>query len=321
MHNKGISVVVCCFNSALRLPETIRHLALQQIEKNIPWELIVVNNASTDDTKEVAFVEWQKHNKSQRFIIVDELEPGLIHARRKGFEMARFEYIVFCDDDNWLREDYLQIAFNIMEKNPTIGALGGQGEVVTNAILPEWWENEKGSYAVGKQAKSSSCVNDRGILWGAGLVLQANLLKSILDTNHPFLLTGRRKEEIISGEDAEICSRVLLLHHDLYYSNELRFKHMISSERLTKEYRKKLIEGFDAITGVEEKYKLSVKYVNKSFLEKVFCGFFRIGAVIFSGFNKRKIFLMNTYLYFIGIRLIHDYELKIITSFIKKSRS
>ncbi len=52
--SKGVSVVVCCYNSAPRLPETLMHLFAQIVNPDIKWEIIIINNASTDDTLEVA---------------------------------------------------------------------------------------------------------------------------------------------------------------------------------------------------------------------------------------------------------------------------
>lgn len=50
----GVSIVICCYNSASRLPETLQHIAEQEVAANISWEVIVVDNASTDNTQEIA---------------------------------------------------------------------------------------------------------------------------------------------------------------------------------------------------------------------------------------------------------------------------
>ena len=92
----GISIIICCYNSAARLPETIKHLAIQCVPQGILWEVIIVNNASTDDTKLVANAEWAKYNTSAwGFKIVDEQEAGLSFAREKGIRASKFNYIIF----------------------------------------------------------------------------------------------------------------------------------------------------------------------------------------------------------------------------------
>ena len=96
--DKGISVIVCCYNSALRLPETIRHISLQIVESDIDWEVIIVNNTSADETTRVANEEFTKYN-SITYKIVDQPIAGLSAARALGIEVSEFEYLIFCDDE------------------------------------------------------------------------------------------------------------------------------------------------------------------------------------------------------------------------------
>src|SRR5579863_8037322 len=124
----GISVIICCFNSSTRITPTLLHLYNQ---KDIPlssWEIIIVNNCSTDNTAEKAAQLWESFSSNKpRFSIVNESTPGLSAARQKGIAESYFDYVLFCDDDNWLDENYLRVALNIMQNNPLIGALGGTG--------------------------------------------------------------------------------------------------------------------------------------------------------------------------------------------------
>lgn len=316
---KGISVIVCCYNSLLRLPETLKHLVFQQVDSSIPWEVILVNNASTDNTKESAVVEWEKYKSNINFVVIDELRPGIIHARRSGIDAAKYDYIVFCDDDNWLKNDYLQTAYNIMEENKSIGALGGQSEIVTDAVLPDWWDQEKNSYAVGKQAEKSSNVSKRGYLWGAGLVVRKEILMKVFDSRYPFLTTGRKEHAILSGDDFEICSRILLLKWELFYADNLFFKHNISRERLTEEYKAKLNLSFDAILKIHDKYKFAIEFSNYSPIEKITQLLKKIISLPKSGFNERKIMLFGVFVLFaMGLKIINDEDIQIIYNFIKK---
>ena len=66
----GVSIVVCCHNSAARIEATIEHLARQ--ETPYPWEVVLVNNASTDDTTERAKAAWSLHGAPTSLTIVDE---------------------------------------------------------------------------------------------------------------------------------------------------------------------------------------------------------------------------------------------------------
>src|SRR5689334_12658871 len=111
----GVSVILCCYNSATRLPQTFAHLAAQSIRREFPWEIVLVDNASTDNTKDAASDLWRKFNHPAPLKIVDQPIPGLSYARAKGVEVSQYDVIIFCDDDNWLHPDYMYEAYSIIK--------------------------------------------------------------------------------------------------------------------------------------------------------------------------------------------------------------
>jgi glycosyltransferase involved in cell wall biosynthesis len=244
------------------LPQTLKHLAEQKVPENINWEVIVVDNASTDDTGDVALKIWNESGGNIEFKVVCESTPGLINARMKGVAESKYEYIIFCDDDNWLDENYVQTAFEIMKSNPKIGALGGQSEAVSDVDFPEWFDDYKSGYAVGKQAEQSGDVSSRMYLWGAGLVTRKSLMERVFDPEFPMLLSGRNGEQLMAGDDSEICARILLLNFKLYYSEKLFFKHFISSDRLGWEYRKRMYMGFEISYQILRVYFEFISYLS-----------------------------------------------------------
>jgi glycosyltransferase involved in cell wall biosynthesis len=133
----SFSVIVCCYNSSERLPITLRHLAALSVEKIDHWELIIVDNASTDDTATVARRLWASFGSDIACTIIHEPQPGLIFARKAGLNAARFSMVLFCDDDNWLPPNYLSLAVKIMEEHPDAGAIGGRAEAVAAASSDE----------------------------------------------------------------------------------------------------------------------------------------------------------------------------------------
>ena len=264
MNKKGISIIICCYNSESRLPKTLEYLSQQTISKDIPVELIIVNNASTDNTKEVALKEWNKYSCHFSFQIIDEEKPGQMFARKRGAQEAQYEYVLFCDDDNWLQSDYLQIAFDLMESDDKIGALGGQSIAVSEIDFPDWFPEFAEGYAVGKQLEESGDISKKGLLWGAGMVARNSLLNKVFNSKYPMLIDGRTEGKLISGDDSEICKRILLLGYSLYYDNSLLFYHNISPNRLTLEYKNRLWEGFDISWKILVKYEFVYIEMKKS---------------------------------------------------------
>lgn len=125
----SISVVVCCHNSAARLPETLRHLAEQQTPGKLTKETLLVDNASTDETVSVAerFASWRP---SLSISIPSELKLGQTYARLRGVEETSGQMIFFADDDNWLAPECLAIFAETMRRCPEIAALGGMSTAV-----------------------------------------------------------------------------------------------------------------------------------------------------------------------------------------------
>lgn len=238
--DKGISVVICCYNSESRIQKVLSCLQNQNITKPINWEVVVIDNASTDETAAVAKDSWNLEGVKLR--VVPEPNPGISHARRKGFEDARFEIISFVDDDNWVEEDWIEKVHDTMYTHPDIGILGGLGRAAFDEEPPAWFKDFEAAYAVGPQAEQSGPVDTR--LYGAGMNIRISVWEYLKENGFEFQLTGRKGKELSSGEDSELSQAVLLSGKMLYYRSDLAFEHFMPSGRLTWDYLIKLGASF-----------------------------------------------------------------------------
>src|SRR5690348_5199720 len=118
----GVSVIICCYNSAKRIVPTIEHLQKMSVA-GISWELIIVDNNSNDDTAAVAAEAWKK-NAIAPIRIVEEKEPGLMSARIKGVEVSSYDILSFIDDDNWVDTKWVENVYRIFSSDPDIAACG-----------------------------------------------------------------------------------------------------------------------------------------------------------------------------------------------------
>ncbi|MET3979695.1 glycosyltransferase involved in cell wall biosynthesis [Mucilaginibacter sp. UYP25] len=238
----GISVIICCYNGATQLPQTLRHLALQVVSPAINWEVIVIDNASTDDTFTVASAEWQQYDLPNiDFTVLSETRPRKYHALSTGVDKAKYEYIVICDDDNWLSNNYINEAFQIINSNPLLAAVGGQGIAVSDIDIPVWFWDCQNSYAVGKPNASSADITAKGYLWGAGMILRRSLYKEV-NRDLPAILLGPSQNETARAEDIELCMRFVLAGYRLYYDEALVFSHYILPNRLAEGYKDGLLK-------------------------------------------------------------------------------
>lgn len=257
----NISIIVCCYNSQNVIIETLKHLANQRTDHRFEYEIVLVDNNCSDETVIIARQFWDQLEINTILNIISEPTPGLSHARKKGVQSSCGDLIVFCDDDNWLHFDYLQIAYDFMQEHPEVGALGGQSIEVLESSKPYWWDKKKTSYAVGKQSNHSGEVSTRGYLWGAGLVTKKSIMIHLYEAGFESLLTGRNGNVLASGDDSEICKWILFMDYKLWYLKELKFHHFITANRLEDTYLEKLMEGHSKAHDILNLYNWFLKFL------------------------------------------------------------
>ena len=116
-----ISVIICTRNRAAQLARCLRHVDL--IRTDTPWELIVVDNGSTDRTADVLGEFARRARFPVR--IVSEPVAGLARARNAGLRAARGEILVFTDDDCYVRADFIDRHRELFD-DPALGFAGGR---------------------------------------------------------------------------------------------------------------------------------------------------------------------------------------------------
>lgn len=242
----GVSVVVCCHNSAERLPETLSCIAGQHLEDQVPWEVIVVDNASTDDTTRVAQDSWPK-NSTIPLRVFHEPQLGLSYARQRGLTEARYGIVSFVDDDNWVCPEWVKTAAEIMSQHPEIGACGGSNEAVCEVVPPFWFKNYQTIYGIGPQGQETGDVTTtRGLLYGAGLTIRRSAWSHLVSNGFRPQLVGRTGAMLLAGEDAELCLALRLAGWRLWYEPRLRLSHFLPVHRLKWDYLRRLYRGSGA---------------------------------------------------------------------------
>jgi GT2 family glycosyltransferase len=199
----------------------------------IPWEVIVVDNASTDDTARVAQKSWPT-GIAVSLHVVREPRLGVSYARERGLAEAKYEFVSFVDDDNWVFPGWVDTVAEVMSQHPEAGACGGQSEPVHEILPPPvWFEQFKAWFAVGPDLPEECDVTDsRGVLWSAGLTIRRSAWKELRSNGFHFLLPGRQGSALSAGEDDELCLALRLLGWRLWYNPRLWLRHFMPAQRL-----------------------------------------------------------------------------------------
>jgi glycosyltransferase involved in cell wall biosynthesis len=289
---KGISVIICCYNSAMKLIPTLNHLAKQRALQGLPYEVIIVDNNCTDNTVTVAIQTWESLNAPFKLSIIKQAEPGLSHARQMGIEKASYEYAVLCDDDNWLCEDYLLKVYNLFEDMPEVAVIGGVGEATADKPIPSWFVKLQGfGYAVGNEGRQTGYVDS---VYGAGMGLRKQVISTLLNEEFSFILSDRTGTNLLSGGDTEISILIKKSGYNIYFDSSLTFKHYLTSNRLQWNYYLRLRRSFGKASAYLQLYNLtdlseqSLKNTNRviQILSFIKFGFLHWKYMLFSNYLK-----------------------------------
>ena len=231
--NIEYSVVLCTHNQADRLRTTLSGLnALRQPEA--AWELLIINNASTDETEEtLGTTDWRPAEVAVRIIMEPKL--GLSNARNRGIDEADGSYIVFLDDDETPDENWL-VEYERAIRNWQPDALGGRIEVLfEQGKRPAWLQDELlgflGQLSHGPEAKR---LTDQGTpLFGGNFGFR----KTVFDTIGLFDASlGRKGGENSGGEDTEMYRRMIKAGMDIRWIPDAVIYHRIQASKLRKSY-------------------------------------------------------------------------------------
>ena len=253
----GVSIIVCCYNSAKRIVPTLEHL--QKIQSGgISWEVILVDNNSSDNTAVVAAETWKK-NPLVPIRIVEEKQPGLMHARIKGVGVSSYEILSFIDDDNWVDSKWIENVYRIFRNDNTVAACGGESIAEFENSPPQWFTKFQSSFAVGRQQEHTGYVDvKKGYLWGAGLSIRRTAWTELFDSGFKSRLSGRKGTALTAGEDSEICLAFIRRGWKLWYDSSLKLRHYIPASRLSEEYVKKMYVGFGRAEMILSVYRNSI---------------------------------------------------------------
>ena len=228
------SVIIATYNRAAELVKTLESLAM--LEPAGPWDVIVVDNNSTDNTREVVLQQVDSFPVTLRYIF--ENEQGRSAALNAGIRAAQGEILAITDDDVRVDPKWLRNASQALER---LGCdyLGGKALPIWEADLPDWLPNRGGKHW------GVIALLDYGpepIEFGAKVPLGVNMIfrrecferAGLWDNS-----IGRKAGTLLGQEVREWTQRGRAAGLRGFYSPDLIVHHVIPQDRLTKKYFRK----------------------------------------------------------------------------------
>lgn len=229
-----ISVVLSTYNRSKVLHKVLRSLTTQQAP-GIEYEMIVVDNNSDDDTKEV--VE-RFRTRDSRIRYLFEPRQGVSYGRNTGIAAARADVIAFIDDDVEAASDWICQIQRGLSYYPDADYIGGRVLPVISGSLPAWADTKMSPFALqdyGGQAMVVSSTNQRCLVAACLVARRRALEKAGLFP----LETQRVKDSLGDTEDSDWEIQVWNYGGHGVYVPEIVVHSPLSTERLTKRYHRK----------------------------------------------------------------------------------
>lgn len=139
-----ISVIICTRNRARQLSNVLDSVAALTVPAGLAWELIVVDNGSSDNTRDVV----QSYASTLPIRYVLESTAGLSNARNRGVQEAQGAYICWTDDDVELDRDWLDAYREAFLRHPDGAVFGGKILPRFTEPVPDWIEQLKTEWPV-----------------------------------------------------------------------------------------------------------------------------------------------------------------------------
>lgn len=223
-----VTVAIPTYNRAAILRQTLATLAQQDLPAT-EWELLVIDNASTDDTA-AAVAEFAGSIPPPRYLL--EREQGLNHARNRAIAEARGEVLLFGDDDILVRPDWVRqmSAPLLADTGGKIGALGGEVIPVFPQGVPEyvktWHRPLRFSAELGP-------VGGRHSPMGANLAFR----RAVFAEHGVFRADLDRKGgSLLSGGDSEMIQRLRKAGLEIWFAPAAEVQHQMPANRTAFRY-------------------------------------------------------------------------------------
>lgn len=206
-----ISVIVCTRDRARKLERCLRHMGESFRGIDLSWQVVVVDNASTDDTKAVA----AEFADVLPLFYVHEAKRGLSHARNRGVSVAEHSIIAFTDDDCLVAPGWLQSILGEFSRHPGLSILGGRVELADPGDYPVAIRDHDHAQAI------TTADQILTIMSGCNLSFRRDVFAEVGRFDTAF---GKGKH-IGAAEDLDFLYRALRQGHAIRYSPAVLVRH------------------------------------------------------------------------------------------------
>jgi glycosyltransferase involved in cell wall biosynthesis len=232
-----LSLIIATYNRAEQLMTTLRSVATQRAQSAL-WECIVVDNNSTDNTRERVELFCQEHPKLNIHYCFESTQ-GLSSARNRGIEAATGDILAFIDDDERIVEDFITAYIELFDTHADAMSAGGKIIAEYTTARPRWMSRYTEQPIANPMDFGHKVIPfpKHRIPGGGNMAMRREVFERIGTFNTSLGRTGKR---LIGGEESDLFERMAHQNMRCYYVPRAVMYHIIPDEKLTDTYFERL---------------------------------------------------------------------------------
>jgi len=236
MDSVDISVLISTRDRSSILPRLFDAMAVMEVPGGLTWELVIVNNGSSDATDSVLNSEVDRARLP--LVVLQQPAPGKSRALNLALDNARGALLVFTDDDVEPAPTWLKAYAEAADSHPDFPGFAGRVLPRWLGPLPDWLETE-GEFALPRGMINSRDFGLQPMALPSDVVpggVNTALRREAIDR------MGKFREELGPGtaipyaEDTEYMERLLAAGGRFFYVPDALLYHCNIPERMTKKY-------------------------------------------------------------------------------------
>jgi glucosyl-dolichyl phosphate glucuronosyltransferase len=224
MVEKIVSVVVCTYNRLDLLKKCLDSLVEQSVNKK-NFEVLVIDNNSTDNTKKLTKKYVKKHNNFNYFL---EKNQGLSYARNRGYKEAKGKYVAYIDDDAIADKKWVEEIILFTKRKSKINVFGGPYYRYSINKFPNWFPKNYGIHTLGNKEKIINISNE--FISGSNMIFKKKILEKLNGFN---INLGMKGSSIGYGEETNILFRLNKVNEKIFYVPKIKVKHLVADYKMS----------------------------------------------------------------------------------------
>ncbi len=253
-----VTAVVCTYNRCTSLQDTLHSLVTQRVSPGVALDILVIDNNSTDETKQVVDRWTTQSAWPVRYVV--EPSQGIAYARNRGLLSAQGDIVAYIDDDaiadpRWIES--LVACFNATDAD----MVGGKIAPLWLTARPGWLADDLmgpiTAFDLGSARRQCTKTQEAFLTTNCALRRASATRFGIFDVT-----LGRRGTRWVGGEDFELFIRWLKQGATIVYEPTARVQHKIGPERVSPHFYRRWFEdvGYTQAHQLDWKwhYRLSI---------------------------------------------------------------